>query len=196
MRVLTDPELERLADRACGNVLDDERQHFLSGWTSASAPEFQRSFLQFHWAGRAEWTPEDWHLSLGVFPAGADEPVGVMGMLARDFGVLRSVTTGSWLLRDAQGRGLGTLARGMVLDLAFAHLGAVEARSDAVPDNAASNGVSRRYGYREDGTELARFEDRALLTTRYRLTREDWAPHRLPDVVVSGLDDCRAMFGI
>jgi RimJ/RimL family protein N-acetyltransferase len=45
-----------------------------------------------------------------------------------DFARLRSVGTGSWVTRSEQGRGYGTEARLAVLELAFGHLGAEEAR--------------------------------------------------------------------
>ena len=79
-------------------------------------------------------------------------PVGAMSMVAGDFARMRSAETGSWLLPEWRGRGLGREAREAMLHLLFEGLGAREARSSAHPDNAPSHAVSRALGYRTDGT--------------------------------------------
>ena len=129
-----------------------EQAGFMGPWTQIPSPEFERSFMQYHWAQRANWSPERWSLDLGIYPAGHDAPVGAMSMLAGDFARMRSAETGSWLLPEWRGQGLGREAREAMLHLLFEGLGAREARSSAHPDNAPSNAVSRALGYRADGT--------------------------------------------
>ena len=85
--------------------------------------------MQYHWAQRANWSAERWSLDLGIYPAGHDAPVGAMSMIAGDFARLRSAETGSWLLPEWRGQGLGREAREAMLHLLFEGLGAREARS-------------------------------------------------------------------
>jgi GNAT superfamily N-acetyltransferase len=94
-----------------------------------------------------ELEPRRWSLDLGIYPAGHDAPVGAMSMIAGDFARMRSAETGSWLLPEWRGQGLGREAREAMLHLLFDGLGAREARSTAHPDNAPSNAVSRALGY-------------------------------------------------
>lgn len=67
---------------------------------------------------------------------------------------LRVVESGSYLRLDAQGRGIGTLMRQMMLALAFDHLGALRAESSAITSNTMSLAVSRHCGYQLDGTSV------------------------------------------
>ena len=120
-------------------------------WTDTSPDERARSTLQYHWSRWGSWQPTDWTLELVVVRDGV--VVGSQGVGGRDFAVLREVSTGSWLGRHYQGRGIGTQMRAAALHLAFEGLKARHAVSAAFEDNAASLGVSRKLGYRDDGTE-------------------------------------------
>lgn len=142
LRVATDAEVDALAQRAVGRVLAPEQACFMGPWTQLPSPAFERDMLQYHWALRGAWTPQQWRLQLGIFPDGVTDPVGMMDIGARDFARSRSVSTGSWMLADYRGAGLGREARRAVLSLAFDTLGAQEARSTAHPDNRASLAVS------------------------------------------------------
>jgi hypothetical protein len=71
--------------------------------------------------------------------------------LAKQFAIIREVSTGSWLGAAYQRRGFGTEMRAAVLQLAFDHLGATAARSGAFTDNPASLRISEKLGYRTDG---------------------------------------------
>jgi RimJ/RimL family protein N-acetyltransferase len=106
------------------------------------------------------------------------------------------VDTGSWLGLAHQGRGYGTEMRAAVLHLAFEGLGAVDARTDAFEDNAASYGVSRRLGYLDDGIERLVVRDKPIVSRRMRLDRAGWAAARTVPVTIEGLEPCRAMFGL
>ena len=103
--------------------------------------------LQGHWDDLASWTPTNWSLGLGVFVSG-NEPIGMVHLGARDFRVVRGVTTSSWLGLPHHHQGLGTEARAGLLTLAFDHLGATDAVTEVFTDNHASQGVSRKLGYR------------------------------------------------
>src|SRR5260370_31212693 len=107
--------------------------------------------MQYHWSCLGSWSPAAWTLNLVAIAGGV--VVGTQGIGARDFAVMREVSTGSWVGRRYQGQGIGTRMRAAVLTLAFDGLGAEFATSGAFEDNAASLAVSRKLGYRDDGLE-------------------------------------------
>lgn len=106
LRAPLDHELLALAERAAGQVLAAEQAMFMGPWTQIRSPESERSFMQYHWSQRGSWSSDRWQLGLGVYPDGADEPVGMIGAEAEAFALTRSAVTGSWLLPDWRGRGL------------------------------------------------------------------------------------------
>jgi RimJ/RimL family protein N-acetyltransferase len=122
-------------------------------------------------------------------------PIGSQTINASRFEVMRTVGTGSWLGREFQGRGYGKEMRAAVLAFAFDGLEARVAESDAFVDNAASNGVSRSLGYRENGRGSLAPEGIARETQRFRMTVEDWRSRPRPPVTIEGLEGCREMFG-
>ena len=139
---------------------------------------------------------ESWHLILAVFAGG--EPVGVQNVWAGDFARCRSVGTGSWITRSRQGRGYGTEARAAVLQLAFGHLGALEAHTEYLDGNRASERVSRKLGYTPNG-QHAVYRDDAGRVTEYRLCldRRAWeASARRDGITVNGLGPCAPLFGL
>ena len=190
LRLPREDELLRLAERAVGNVLAPEQAGFMRAWAQLESPQFEREFMQFHWRARAGWNPARWQLPLGVYADG--ELWGSMDGFATEFLRLRSVTTGSWLMPEARGQGLGKEMRAAIVQLCFAGLGACEVRSAAHPENAASLGVSRALGYREDGTEMMLSATGPVEARRMRLAREDWRPRE--DIEISGLD--LTLFGL
>lgn len=121
--------------------------------------------------------------------------VGMVALRARDFAVLHEVTTESWLGLGSQGRGLATEVRAALLHLAFDGLGAVSAVSEVFQDNAASQAVLRRAGYRPDGTSRDVLDGRAVTSDRLRLDRDDWRPLAGCPVTVDGLLPCLPFFG-
>ncbi len=123
-------------------------------------------------------------------------PIGSQDIGARDLAVLRTVGTGSWLGRPFQGQGFGKEMRHAVLAMAFEHLGAEVAETDALLDNAASAGVSRAVGYRENGRGRLAPQGRARDTQRFRLTAAEWRDRPHPTVAVEGLERCRELFGV
>jgi hypothetical protein len=132
----------------------------------------RRLVYQGYWRSVGNWSPESWRLDFIVECGG--EVVGVQSLEAEHFPSVRTVDSGSWLVKAARGLGVGVAMRRAVLGLAFDHLGALAAVSSAWSDNAASLGVSRRLGYEDNGVSL-NAGARGLCELRHmRLTRERW----------------------
>ena len=139
--------LERHADRH--RVLALLGLLFAAPWTDAPPDELRCNFVQYQWAQRASFRTDRWSVIFTVLRDG--RPIGVQDMRATDFATRRTIESGSWLTRAEQGHGLGMEMRAALLSFAFDHLGAEVAESGAMTWNAASLGVSRRLGYRENG---------------------------------------------
>lgn len=191
---LPDPaELAALAELAGRGVHGPAERPFLTPWTDGGPADRARRVLQGHWSELAEWQVDDWSLGLGVFLPDSTA-VGMVTVRARDFPVVREVTTSSWLGLAHQGRGLGTSARIGLLTLAFDHLDAEAALTEVFQDNTASQRVSRKLGYAPDGISRDARGAEAVVSDRLRLDRSRWPAVRDPAVSVEGIDGCRAMF--
>lgn len=193
LRVPNDGDLIELARLAARGVHPESLMPFTTAWTDQPSPELERGLMQWHWRARAEWSPTRWRLAFGVLEGG--QMVGCQDMYAKDFGILRTVETGSWLGREHQGRGIGKEMRAAVLHLAFEGLGAVIARSAAFADNAASLSVSSAMGYVIDGEELTARRGAASRQIRLRLERDEWERRRRDDVVIESLGPCLPILG-
>ncbi|MFC0550015.1 GNAT family N-acetyltransferase [Planotetraspora thailandica] len=191
LRLPSMADLDALTDRALEGVHEPGFMPFLIPWTAAPVEELERSTIQYHLRVLAAWRPEDWTANFVVVHDG--QVIGSQGMSGNDFAITREVSTGSWLGRAWQGKGLGTEMRAAVLHLAFAGLGAETARSSAFVDNPASLAVSRKLGYREDGTTVQAVQGRRRVDQRLLLNRADFTSP-VP-VEIHGLDACRAEFG-
>lgn len=192
LRLARDEELEEIARSSRGRILP-AGSSFLP-WVSAPSPDYERGFMAHHWDARAQMGPDAWRLHFGVFLEGARGPVGFQSLNATRFPLLHSVRTGSWLLMDHQSRGIGTLMRAMVLELAFREFGATEAATSAAMDNEASFGVSRRLGYELNGQRLVGVNDVAVEAQEFRLLASDWTPR--PEVLISGIAETKQMLGL
>ena len=53
------------------------------------------NFVEYHETQRREWSPDAWHLELGVWLEG--ELAGVQALESTGFAETRTVGTGSWL---------------------------------------------------------------------------------------------------
>jgi len=190
---------------AIGRVVHDDlllpaERHFMPTLMRAVAGDEAgtlRNVLAYHWGVRRDTGPDDWRLPLAVLLDG--EVVGVQEARAADFRVIRDVHTGSFLAPSARGRGVGTRMRAMVLELAFAHLGADTASSGYVRGNLASAGVSATFGYLPDGVVLEAVEGVRHEVQRLRLGRERWAAFRpdwLDGVQVTGLGPVRRFLAL
>jgi len=193
IRLPRDEDLVGLLEVADRGIHDPATMPFLFPWTDLESPERERTSLQFWWKCRAEWSRDDWVFNGAVFVDGC--PVGMQDMRARGFSSLRTVSTGSWLGREHQGRGLGKEMRAAILHLAFEGLGATEARSGAWADNTVSHRVSRSLGYRqqEGALELRRGKPDRLVD--FVLDRETWRSRRRDDIEITGLEPCLELFG-
>jgi RimJ/RimL family protein N-acetyltransferase len=194
LRLPSDNDLRMLADLAAAGVHEPEVQPFGFPWTDASPADRARGTMQYHWSEWAAWKAEKWSLNLVVVRDGLI--LGTQGMSAADFAVVREVGTGSWLGRAYQGQGVGTEMRAAVLHLAFAGLDALHATSGAFADNLASQGVSRKLGYTDDGIERRVRRGQPATMRRFRLDRQAWASTQTVPVTIIGLEPCLAMFGL
>jgi RimJ/RimL family protein N-acetyltransferase len=187
-----DPGLDELVEVAYGGVHDPATMPFLTPWTDADPRYLGRGILQHHWSERARLAPKSWSLHFLIRHGGA--VLGVQTLIGNDFGVLRTVSSGSWLGRAHQGHGFGTEMRAAVLQFSFDHLGAVAANSGAFADNPASLRVSERLGYRPNGTRKHLRRDEPATEVLLRLTPDDFVR---PDwtLQVTGLDACRGLLG-
>ncbi|MEV0378792.1 GNAT family protein [Nonomuraea sp. NPDC050643] len=185
-------DLDELADRALEGVHAPDRMPFGVPWTDAPAGELGANVIRYQLGVIARWQPEHWCCNFVVVHEG--RVVGTQDMSGRDFAVTREVHTGSWLGRAYQGEGLGTEMRAAVLHLAFAGLGALTAVSGAFLDNPASLGVSRKLGYRPNGTMVQQIQGRRGVQQLLLLERENFtAP--VP-VEIHGLEPCLPHFGL
>ncbi|GAA4661677.1 hypothetical protein GCM10025779_31060 [Arthrobacter cryoconiti] len=124
-------------------------------------------------------------MELGVFSAG--QPLGMVTLKAHNYSVLREVKTESWLGREFHRQGIGTEARRALLGLAFEGLGAVTALSEVFQNNAGSQGVSSKLGYRPDGISRDVLAGRVVVSDRLRLDVSDWVRTSPVELVVTGL---------
>ena len=193
LRVPDDDDLLELARLAALGVHPAGVMPFGFPWTDLPSPALERGLMQWHWRTRAEWSPTSWRLPLMVLERG--RVVGMQDVGASDFGILRTVGTGSWLGMAHQGRGLGKEMRSAALHFAFAGLGAVVAQSAAFADNAASLGVSRALGYVLDGEELVVRRGAAARHVRLRLDRAEWERRRRDDIELEGVEPCLPLLG-
>ncbi len=193
LRYPIDTDLLALA-RLSGDIHDPDFLPFSGTWSLLPDGERERSVLQYHWGRRGDWSPPRWRLEMVVVVQG--EVVGTQGAFADDFAVTRTLTTGSWLGRAHQGRGIGSEMRAAVLHLAFAGLGAERAQTDAVEGNGPSLGVTTKLGYRPNGDEIDATNGKRTRLLRYVLERDEWEAHRRADIEVIGLDPCRGLFGL
>ena len=104
VRLPCEEELAELADVAGQGVHRPGERPFLTPWTDGTYTDRARFVLQGHWHQLASWEVAAWRLGMGVFRAG--QPIGVVTLRARDFPVVRQVTTSAWLGMEHQGRGL------------------------------------------------------------------------------------------
>ena len=194
LRVPDDEDLVELFEAARAGIHAADEMPFGVPWTdSLQEPGALERYLQYHWAARGRLTPESWTLAFAVLADG--DIVGTQDLMAEDFAGARSVSSGSWLTRSAQGRGFGVEMRAAVLHLAFAGLGALEAQTSAWIDNPASQRVSLRLGYQHEGECLLARRGEPTRHLRYRLTREAWQDNHFDGIELHHLEPCLPLLG-
>ena len=184
LRLFRDSDLPAYSELISSQLFADPAAPYVFDWSSRDPEVRLRESLQFMWRGRADISPERWGLQMGAFEG--NTLVGSQDVSASDFERRRVVRSGSYLRLDAQGRGIGTLMRQMVLVLAFDHLGAERAESAAVVGNDRSLAVSRHCGYHFDGTEISLNGDARVEMQRVTVTPDTFVRPRV-DVAVRGL---------
>jgi RimJ/RimL family protein N-acetyltransferase len=194
IRLPRDDELYQLLALTDAGIHDPGTMPFSIAWTDVAPPRRHRESLQWWWSQRARWQPEDWSFTGAVFVDGV--PVGVQDLSATGFPARRVVSTGSWLGRAHQGRGLGKEMRAAILHLAFEELGAFEAHTGAFADNGRSLGVNRALGYAENGHEVVLRRGQPARVVNFCLDRSAWSARRRSDITITGLEACREMFGL
>lgn len=193
LRLPTEAELFELIAIARAGIHPPDEMPFSIPWTDLPSPAFERSAWQFHIGTRANWRPDRWVLPLGVWADG--RLAGTQDLSAEAFPTRRAVHTGSWLGAAYQGQGIGKLMRQAVLALAFDHLGAELAESEAFLTNPASAAVSRAVGYEPNGMGRVAPRGAPVDTERFRMTLEGWRSRERPLVEVEGVEPCLELFG-
>lgn len=193
LRLPTGEELGDLADLAAEGMHAPGSRPFLVSWPDLPPKDRASALVQRHWLHRGSWSVDDWSLDLAVFADG--QVVGEQNISARDYRVVREVSTFSWLGVRHHGKGIGTQMRAAALHLAFAGLGATDAISGAFDDNVSSLRVSEKLGYQPDGIERLAARGQVTTTRRLRLTRERWEATDRPPVTITGLTQCLPLFG-
>ena len=193
LRLPTDDDLMEMARVAAAGVVEEGKTVFLVPWHKLPSPALERQFLLHWWHVRGTWSPAKWQLPLAVVADG--RPIGMQDLLASDFAIRRSVSTGSWLGREFHGHGHGTEMRAAVLALAFDGLGAEVAKSGYFVGNEASARVSSKLGYLPAGEEIYAVEGRRIVEKMVKVTRETWRRDLYP-VTIQGLEPCLKLFGV
>ena len=173
-----DDDLPGLVQAVADGIHDAGRSPFPSPWAEAPADRLPAELARYHWSLRAKTTADSWRVAFAILEEGV--VIGCQDLSADSFATTRTVTSGSWLTRSAQGRGLGREMRAAALLLAFDHLGAEVAESSALEWNSASIGVSTALGYEANGaSRLVGADGEAVEEIRFRVTpvtfrRPDW----------------------
>lgn len=191
LRPVGDDDLDSLAELARKGIHDPAWSPFSNPWADRTGLEFERGFAQYFWSQRARWTVDAWTLPFAVRVDG--ELAGVQQLDGRDFPLLRTVGSSSWLGRGYQGRGIGTEMRAAVLAFAFGCLAAEVAATGAYDYNVPSIRVSEKLGYARNGVRRDIVRGRPVTEILFRLERDAW---RGSGVEVEGLDACAHLFGL
>ena len=194
LRAITDEDIPSLVDLVLAGLHDPQQMPFAQPWTDAPPDQLPRHTAAYYWSTRASFSPQEWTLDLAVRVDG--ELVGVQGVYTKDYLVVRSGTTGSWLARRFQGQGIGTAMRQAICALLFDHLEAEEVTSDAFVDNPASLAVSRKVGYVDNGTFRLQRRPGELALNRKLVLTPDRFVRPAPPVQVAGVEPLRAAIGL
>lgn len=177
LRWITDELMVLLADVAGRGIHHPDLMPFTFPWTRGSSEQVARGLLSYQWSARSTMGPNEVALEMAVLVDG--EPIGVQAAGGKDFSVLRTVETGSWMGQEFQGRGLGTKMRALMLHLLFDGLGTRVVTSTAYADNPASNRVSLKTGYEPDGSYEVVRDQRPTVLNRYVMTAQRFATQRV-----------------
>lgn len=193
LRPEQDIDIPGLVAAALAGIHDPAVMPFDNPWTRQGPAALAQNTARNVWRLRATLSPEQWTVSFAILHEG--EVVGRQGVRATDFAELKTISTGSWITRRLQGRGLGKEMRAAVLIWAFDYLGAELAETGARSWNRASLGVSESLGYRPNGQKRTLIapgevqESSSYLLRRDEFRRPDW------QLSVRGHEAVAAMLG-
>jgi RimJ/RimL family protein N-acetyltransferase len=192
LRLGTPADVDALGTLARRGIHPPDEMPFAVAWSDRiPEPTFAEEFAAYHADGLSGWSKEGWRLDLLTWEG--TELVGTQSLVAEHFANEKIVSTGSWLGRAAQGRGIGTEMRAAVLELAFRGLGALAATSGWLEGNLASARVSEKLGYTETG--ISEISPRGVVVPHHdmRLDRARWVP--VVPVEILGLGPALPLFG-
>lgn len=193
LRAMRDDDLPALAEAAASGIHSDDLRPFPNSWASGDAASLGRDLGSRYWKYRASLGSDEWALPLVARWNG--RVVGVQGAEAASYPVLRTPDTFSWLAREVQGQGIGTLMRQAICALFFDELDAHQITSGAYADNPASAAVSHKVGYAPNGTKRELRDNTAALHQKFILNREAFI-RPMPPITISGASGVRALLGV
>jgi RimJ/RimL family protein N-acetyltransferase len=194
LRHLDDLLAEQLVAVAARGIHDPAMMPFLVPWSDRPSPQLEQEAMRFYWQTRASVRPDSWNLQFAVVVEG--HVVGACDLAAEHFAELRQFTTGSWLGREFQGRGLGKEVRMAALTLGFDGLGAEFALTSMWHDNRASLGVTESLGYEPVGRRRALRRGTVDELLAYRMSRAHWETIRSDDIGLVGDERAREFLGV
>lgn len=129
----------------CEDIFSDPDCPWVFPWSVRPKPDIAYETAKFHWGIRVRNSPLDWQLPLIAY-RGVDF-VGTIDLRGVNFAQERVIETGSYVLKQFQGQGIGTRMRQIAASYCFGCLGANTLRSKWHPLNRASAAVSMNIGY-------------------------------------------------
>jgi RimJ/RimL family protein N-acetyltransferase len=194
LRYVTDSLACELAELAALGIHDPETMPFSEPWTDVPPPALQRDAVRYFWRCRADTTTERWTLNLAAHHRDGTL-LGVCTLSAEHFPATRTVTTGSWIGRRFQARGLGREMRQAALHLIFAGFNGDTARTRAWHDNVASLRVTRSLPYTERHPVREIRRDRPDTMLAFTMNRDQWRTVQRSDIQLAGVDAVRDFLG-
>lgn len=183
-----------LAELARGGVRRNGVAAFLVDWDNGDDASIARSIAQYQWSTRANFRIDEWTVEFTVRVA--DRAVGVQGVSAKDFLRTRTVTTGSWLSRREQGRGIGTRMRSMTLRAFADEFSVLTFETAYFTGNDASRRVSEKLGYRPNGEHRVLAQDGRAITEHRMIVDAAGVPPSADPVTVEGAEVFRRFVGL
>lgn len=187
-------DYSELADIAAGGVRRNDLAAFLVNWDSGTRGEVARAIAQYQWSTRANFRVDDWTIEFTVRVDG--RAVGVQGVSAKDFVRTRSVSTGSWLALQEQGKGYGTRMRRAAVTAFADHFGTRAFHSGFFEGNAASPIVSEKLGYSPNGVKTVVAQDGQARTEQQVILSAENLERGTDRVEVAGTEVLRRFLGL
>ena len=195
LRYIDDEMAAELALLAACGIHDPEFMPFGIPWSLEKSPMLERNTMQFYWRCRAEMSPTNWNINFATIVDGA--VVGTTALFAKDFPIVRSFETGSWLGHEFQGKGIGQEMRVATLQLGFLGLTAEYATTGAWEDNGPSLGVTAKLGYEAVGYRRDVRLEKASTMRRFELSRTEFTTRlQRDDIELVGVEPCLGLLGL